>query len=126
MKDDCVFCKIINGEIPTNKIYEDDEVISFLSIDPVTYGHTLIIPKKHFTDYTDIDLETLNYINKIGKKIYKMLWENLKCDGMKLVQNNVTPQEVKHYHLHLIPIFDNEPSGKDDFEKVLKEIKNGN
>lgn len=121
--NDCVFCKIVSGEFSSYKIYEDDVVLSFLSIDPFKYGHTLIIPKKHFLDYTDIDLETLNHINKVGKEIFDRLNTNLKPDGIKLVQNNGTLQEVKHFHLHLIPWFDNnEPEGKEDFEKVLSEI----
>lgn len=124
--NDCVFCKIIKGELPSYKIYEDDIVLSFLSIDPYKYGHTLIIPKKHYVDYTDIDLETLNHINKIGKEIYNKLNINLKPDGIKLIQNNGSEQEVKHYHLHLIPCYEKEPLGKENLkdvqEKIMKEI----
>ena len=102
---DCIFCKIIKGEIPCLKIYEDNIVLAFLDINPDSDGHTLIIPKKHFKDLDDIDLETLNHINKFSKKIKKKLEEKLGCIGFSLLQNNGTVQEVKHYHLHLKPYY---------------------
>lgn len=107
---DCLFCKIANGEIPSYKIYEDDIVLAFLDINPDSDGHTLIIPKKHFKDLDDIDDETLNHVNKIAKKIKKLLEEKLNCDGMSLLQNNGTVQEVKHYHLHLKPYYNEKKS----------------
>ena len=72
---DCLFCKIINGDIPCFKIYENEDVLVFLDINPDTDGHTLIIPKKHFTDLDDIDLRTLANINKASKEIKKILEE---------------------------------------------------
>ena len=68
---DCIFCKIANSEIPSFKIYEDDVVYAFLDANPDSDGHTLIVPKKHFTDLDDIDLDTLKSINKASKKIKK-------------------------------------------------------
>ena len=103
---DCLFCKIINGDIPCFKIYENDDVLAFLDINPDTDGHTLIIPKKHFTDLDDIDLKTLESINKASKEIKKMLEEKLGCTGISLLQNNGSCQEVKHYHLHLKPFYE--------------------
>lgn len=100
---DCVFCKIIKGEIPSLKIYEDDSVLAFLDINPDCDGHTLIIPKKHFKDLDDIDIDTLTRINLAAKKVKKLLEEKLHCDGISLLQNNGNVQEVKHYHLHLKP-----------------------
>ncbi|MBE6138335.1 MAG: HIT domain-containing protein [Firmicutes bacterium] len=102
---DCIFCKIINGDIPALKVYEDDLVLAFLDINPDTNGHTLIIPKKHFTDLDDIDLNTLTAINEVSKKLKKLLEEKLGCDGISLLQNNGLVQEVKHYHLHLKPCY---------------------
>ncbi len=119
---DCVFCKIINGEFSSYKIYEDDNVLSFLSIEPNTYGHTLVIPKKHHVDYASIPVEELTNINKAGKIVYDKLNNNLKPDGIKLVQNNGVIQEVKHYHLHFIPIYNKEPQNKEDLETVLNNI----
>ena len=121
--NDCIFCKIIKKEIPSKIVYEDDYVLSFLSADPESYGHTLVIPKKHYVDYTDIPLEELNHINEAGKKVYNMLKENLKPNGIRLVQNNGIIQEIKHYHLHLVPIFSNSKDGKENLDEVLKTIK---
>ena len=111
---DCIFCKIINGDIPSLKIYEDDLVLAFLDINPDSDGHTLIIPKKHFTDLDDIDLHTLTRINEISKKLKKELEEKLGCEGISLLQNNGFVQEVKHYHLHLKPYY----KGKASMEMI--------
>ena len=102
---DCIFCKIAKGEIPCFKVYEDDIVLAFLDANPDSDGHTLIMPKKHYQDLDDIDLDTLNSINKASKKVKKLLEEKLGCEGMSLLQNNGYVQEVKHYHLHLKPYY---------------------
>lgn len=123
---ECLFCKIINGEIPCLKYYEDDVVLVFLDINPDSDGHTLIIPKKHFTDLNDIDLETLNHINKISKQIKIELEEKLGCIGISLLQNNGSAQEIKHYHLHLKPYYKGKKSMEmikhSEFIKDPKEI----
>lgn len=123
---ECLFCKIINGDIPCYKIYEDDNVLAFLDINPDSDGHTLIIPKKHFTDLNDIDLETLTAINQASKEIKKILEDKLNCDGISLLQNNGDVQEVKHYHLHLKPYYNNKKSIEmvkhSEFIKDPKEI----
>lgn len=121
---DCIFCKIINNEIPSYTLYEDDIVKVFLDVNPNHNGHTLIIPKKHYVCLEDIDEETLNYIMKISKQIYNLLKEKLNTDGITLVQNNGLPQVVKHYHLHLIPTYKNET--KMTIEEVYNIIKNTN
>ena len=102
---DCLFCKIVNGEIPCLKIYEDDIVIAFLDINPDSDGHTLIVPKNHFEDLDDIDLNTLSHINLVSKIIKNDLEKKLGCEGMSLLQNNGFVQEIKHYHLHLKPYY---------------------
>lgn len=107
---DCIFCKIVNGEIPCYKLYEDDKVLAFLDINPDSDGHTLVIPKKHFKDLDDIDDETLLSINSVSKKIKKMLEKKLNCDGISLLQNNGEVQEVKHYHMHIKPYYNNKKS----------------
>ena len=100
---DCIFCKIINNEIPSYTLYEDDIVKVFLDVNPSTNGHSLIIPKKHYTNLVDIDIETLKHINKVAKEMYTLLKEKLNCDGLTISQNNDYGQEVKHYHMHLTP-----------------------
>ena len=119
---DCIFCKIIKGEIPSFTIYEDEIVKVFLDIDPKENGHTLIIPKEHYQDLDDINLITLNHIYEVAKKIKKLLEEKLNIDGITLVQNNGISQEVKHYHLHLVP---NYKEGQEliKVEDVYKKIK---
>lgn len=105
---DCLFCKIISGEVPSYTLYEDDRVKVFLDINPSTNGDCLVIPKKHFTNIVDIDLETLNHINKITKEMYTLLKEKLNCDGLTTAQNNDFGQEIKHFHLHLTPRYKND------------------
>ncbi len=101
---DCLFCKIINNEIPSSTVYEDDLIKVFLDINPTTNGHMLIIPKKHHVNVMDIDEDVVSHALKvIREKLYPMLKENLGCDGLTIVQNNEYGQEVKHYHIHLIP-----------------------
>ena len=100
---ECIFCKIINGDIPSYTVYEDDVVKAFLDINPTTNGNLLIVPKKHYENIIDIDLTTLNHINKVAKKLYILLKEKLHIDGLTLIQNNGLGQEIKHYHLHLTP-----------------------
>jgi len=117
----CIFCKIINNEIPSYKIYEDEIVLAFLDVNPSSNGHTLIIPKEHYLDLDDIEEDTLNHIMKVAKEIKKLLQEKLNCDGITLVQNNGSVQEVKHYHLHLQPHYDK--TEKLDLEEVYDILK---
>lgn len=112
----CLFCKIINKEIPSYKIYEDDIVYAFLDINPDSVGHTLIVPKKHYLDLDDIDIEILKHIMKIAKMLKKRIEEKLNCDGLTLIQNSGDIQEVKHFHLHLKPFYKNKK------DKVLEEV----
>ena len=120
-KMDCIFCKIVNGEIPSYTLYEDDIVKVFLDVNPDTNGHTLIVPKKHYTDLFDIDDNTLMHIMNTAKKINQLLSNKLHTDGLTLVQNNGLKQEVKHFHLHLKPQYKNE--GKLlSVEEIYKKI----
>ena len=126
---DCLFCKIINGDIPSKTVYEDDLVKVFLDINPSTNGDMLIVPKKHCVEFTEIDDELLLHINKVTKDMYNLLKDKLKIDGLTLVQNNGYGQEVKHYHLHVTPRYIDDGvhgvSNKDllqDIEEVFKKI----
>ena len=93
---DCIFCKIINGEIPSYTIYENEYVKAFLDISPTSNGHTLIIPKQHFENLFDIDIETLKNIELASKEVSKILKQKLNCQGITRQQNNEYGQEVKH------------------------------
>lgn len=105
---DCIFCKIISGEIPSYTIYEDDIVKVFLDVNPISNGHALIIPKKHYDNIYDIDLETLKHIEMISKKVGKLLKEKMGCIGITRFQNNEYGQEIKHYHMHIIPRYNHD------------------
>lgn len=117
---DCIFCKIVNGEMPCYKVYEDDKIISFLDINPNSPGHTLIIPKEHTKDINSISVDTLNYIMTKAIEISDILVDKLNADGFSLVQNNGICQEVKHFHLHIIPKYSkkNNMSVEEVYEKI--------
>ena len=91
---DCIFCKIVNGDIPSMKVYEDDICLAYLDINPDSDGHTLIIPKKHYKDIYDIPSDTLLHIYETAKKLMDMLREKLGCDGFTLLQNNGSIQSI--------------------------------
>ncbi len=102
--NDCIFCKIINNEIPSKTIHEDELVKVIMSIDPVTNGHLLILPKKHYTNILDINEIIVTHSLKLTKdKLYPLLKEKLNCDGLTISENNFLGQEIKHFHIHLIP-----------------------
>ena len=106
MRDDnCIFCKLANGDIPTNSIYEDEDFKVILDASPATKGHALILPKQHYADIYEIDEEVLAKAVKLGKKIIAHETGVLKCDGYNIVQNNgeTAGQTVFHFHVHLIP-----------------------
>ncbi len=103
--EDCIFCKIIKGEIPSFKVYEDEHVYAFEDINPVSEGHTLIIPKKHAANLYEIDDESLAAVHKASKKVIDAITKALNATGVAAMQLNgeSVGQSVFHYHLHLIP-----------------------
>ena len=106
MRDDnCIFCKLASGEIPTNSIYEDDMFRVILDAAPASKGHALIIPKEHYANIYGIDTEAAGEAMKLAKKMAAHMTEKLKCDGFNLLQNNgeIAGQTVFHFHLHLVP-----------------------
>ena len=107
-KDDCIFCKLANGDIPTNSIYEDEKFNVILDLGPATKGHALILPKDHADNLFELPDDTAAEAMKLAKKLGSKLVEKLGAQGLNLVQNNgeVAGQTVKHFHLHLIPRYD--------------------
>lgn len=103
--DDCIFCKIANGEIPSRTLYEDDAFRVILDLSPATKGHALILPKNHFRNLYEIDEDTAVKVLPLAKKMAVAMTEKLGCDGFNVVQNNneVAGQTVFHFHVHLIP-----------------------
>lgn len=106
--DNCIFCKIANGSINSNTIYEDDLVRVFMDANPVSVGHLLIVPKKHYENILDMPNELLMHEQVVARDMLKLLKDKLNIDGLTLTQNNLYGQEVKHYHLHLIPRYVND------------------
>lgn len=108
---ECIFCKIIKGEIPCFKVYEDDMVIAFEDINPISQGHTLILPKRHVENIWEITEDELIAIVKAAKKIANAIKDVLNPVGLALLQLNgkEVGQEIMHYHLHIIPRSQNEP-----------------
>jgi len=102
---DCIFCKIVQGELPCFKVYEDDRVLAFEDISPISQGHTLIIPKRHYQDLYEISSKNLTAVHLASKKIIKAISVALNPTGVACVQLNGrgANQVVLHYHLHLIP-----------------------
>ena len=104
MRDEnCIFCKIIAGEIPSNTIYEDDEFKVVLDVSPASKGHALILPKNHYADLYEIDENVAADAMKLAKKLAIHMTDVLKCDGFNLVQNNHEVAGQTVFHMHLIP-----------------------
>lgn len=111
MKDDnCIFCKIANGEIPSKTLFEDDEFRVILDLGPAAKGHALILPKDHYANLYELPEETASKVMLLAKKMAVQMTDKLKCDGFNLVQNNgeVAGQTVFHFHMHLIPRYKND------------------
>ena len=110
MKDEnCIFCKIIAGEIPSRTIYEDSDFKVILDVNPASKGHALILPKDHCANIYEISEELLVKAVKLAKKLASHMTEVLHCDGLNVLQNNggVAGQTVFHFHMHLIPRYEN-------------------
>ncbi|MEI8364211.1 MAG: HIT family protein [archaeon] len=107
---DCLFCKIIKGKIPCYKVYEDKDFLAFLDINPIAKGHTLVIPKKHFTNLLDADDKYLKKMLPVVKKIMLSYKEKLGCTGFNILNANEKSgqQSVFHLHIHIVPRFDND------------------
>ncbi len=123
MKDDCIFCKINKKEIPSYTIYEDDDFRVFLDINPITNGHVLLVPKKHIENMFELDDKMIAKIYKTAKKVYDILKEKLNIEGYTLIQNNGHGQDVKHYHLHLIPRYEHDDVKYLSNEKQLVSVE---
>ena len=116
MKDEtCIFCKLANGVIPTNSIYEDDDFKVILDADPATKGHALILPKEHYKNLFEIDDEVAAKALPLAKKIGKRMMDKLGCAGVNIVQNNgeAAGQTVHHLHIHVIPRWDGDDAIKE-------------
>lgn len=127
---DCIFCKIINKELPTRTIYEDEDIQVIMNTNPITDGHLLILPKKHYENIFDIKEEIIAHsIKVLREKIYPLIKEKLNCEGITICENNFLGQEIKHFHIHVIPRYKNDnvdfSYNKDkitDLDKVFQQL----
>ena len=135
MDNDCIFCKIANGEIPSSTIYEDDLFRVILDLSPATKGHALILPKKHMANIFEMDEETAEKVFVLASRIAKAMKEALNCDGLNIVQNNgeIAGQTVFHFHMHIIPRYNDDgqqinwvpkTSEAAEREMIAEQIKN--
>ena len=110
LDDNCIFCKIAAGEIPSETVYEDEQFRAILDLGPASAGHTLILPKAHFKDVTEISDEYAANVLKVAAKLGKAMKKGLGCEGFNLVQNNgeAAGQTVFHFHMHIIPRYKND------------------
>lgn len=128
---DCVFCKIIAGEIPSAKVFEDNDTLAFLDASPDTKGHCLVVSKKHFETIFDIDEEILKKVMVTLKAVALKIKDSLGAQGMHIANNNgiLGGQIVSHFHIHIIPRYENDglvmygPRPKKDKNISLKELE---
>jgi len=134
MKEDCIFCMIAKGKIPSATIYEDPYFRVMMDINPASKGHCLIIPKEHFDNIYDLDGETAGKLFSLATCIARALRDALGCDGLNIVQNNgeIAGQTVFHFHLHLIPRYKGDEvkvgwvphkSDPEELDQIRKAIK---
>ncbi len=126
--DDCIFCKIIKGEIPSYKVYEDEHIYAFLDIKPLSKGHTLVLPKQHYKGISDIPEELLCEVNKVSKRMVSKIQKKFSPLGFIICQNNgeSAGQTIHHYHLHIKPVYEGTviPDETDHRKELSKEEMN--
>lgn len=136
--DNCIFCKIANGEIPSNAIYEDDNFKAILDISPASRGHVILLPKTHAANLYELPEEYCGKIMGVAKKCAAAMTKTLHCAGLNVLQNNgeIAGQTVFHLHVHLIPRYENDrikiklvteehPENNEDPAQIAEEIKKG-
>lgn len=122
--NDCIFCKIIDGTIPSTKVYEDENVYAFMDVSPLTKGHTLLIPKQHVQDLFEMPEEVASKLYSVAPKIANAIKDAFHPQGMNTINNNgaFAGQSVFHYHLHFIPRYDETDGLKVKWETKQNEF----
>jgi histidine triad (HIT) family protein len=132
MSESCTFCKIVRKEAPASIVYEDEEVIAFMSIRPINVGHTLVVPKKHYENIYEISEEETAYLYKVVKKLSHAVKQAVDAEGIRIVQNNgeAAGQVIFHMHVHIIPMNKNhswlhhaEPRSAEALENDAERIR---
>ncbi len=134
MADDCIFCKIVAGELPVNNVQEDEHTIAFLDINPWTRGHALVIPRNHSKNLYEVPEEDLEHAATAAKRLALAMRDRLNCDGVNLL-NACEPaawQSVFHTHIHVIPRYEDDPlklplspqpAEQEELEKVAADLR---
>ena len=125
MKNNCLFCAITAGEIPSFKVYEDEVVLAYLDINPFSEGHTLVVPKAHSAGLLDTDDATLAAVVARVRKVAAHLKDVLGCDGFNIMQNNgeAAGQTVRHVHFHIVPRYGMEPISFENHKGDMDELR---
>ncbi len=132
-KEDCIFCKIANGEIPSKTLYEDERFRVILDMGPAAKGHALVLPKEHFANLYELPEDWCRDAFALAKRMAGQMTKSLSCDGFNLVQNNgeVAGQTVFHFHIHMIPRYHDDGQtigwkpgspGQEELESVRRTI----
>ncbi len=134
MAEDCIFCKIVAGDIPAEVVHQDEHTVSFMDINPWTRGHALVIPRNHSRNLLEITDEDLAHVAAAAKRLAARMRERLDCDGINLL-NSAEPaawQTVFHFHVHVIPRYDDDPLrlpgaplevGEGELKAVAEELR---
>jgi histidine triad (HIT) family protein len=109
--EDCIFCKVLAGEIPSERVYEDDHAVAVMDINPWTRGHAVVIPRTHAADVFEIEDDELEHVVVAAKRLATKMRATLDCDGVNLLQSNgrAAWQTIFHLHFHVIPRYDGDP-----------------
>ncbi len=132
--EDCIFCKVLAGEIPSEPIYEDDHAIAVMDINPWTRGHAVVFPRRHAANLFEIEDDELQHVAVAAKRVATKMRDGLDCDGVNLLQSNgkAAWQTIFHLHVHVIPRYDGDPlqlpvrpqqATPDELAAVAKEIR---
>ena len=126
MKHDDVFCKIIRGEIPCHKLYEDDDVLAFLDISQLSKGHALVVSKKHYDNFLSIPHEEMHKVMDVAQRIGQVAIKSLGATGVNVLTNcyESAGQSVMHFHVHVIPRYSDEKSRVIEFKNANDEELN--
>jgi histidine triad (HIT) family protein len=134
--EDCIFCKVLAGEIPGERVYEDDHAVAVMDINPWTRGHAVVFPRKHAADLFEIEEDELEHVAVAAKRLATKMRATLGCDGVNLLQSNgrAAWQTIFHLHVHVIPRYDGDPlqlptrpqpATPDELAEVAGEIRAG-
>jgi histidine triad (HIT) family protein len=133
---DCIFCKVLAGEIPSERVYEDDHTVAVMDINPWTRGHAVVIPRKHAENLFEIEDAELEHVAVAAKRLATKMRDTLGCDGVNLLQSNgrAAWQTIFHLHVHVIPRYDGDPlelptrpqpAKPEELAEVAEEIRAG-